>query len=227
MIDTSTTQERTEALFPFLRELAPELHRELFQSASFARIPAGHPVCLEGAFCPHLALILSGSARVYKLGESGRDITLYRVDAGQSCILTASCILSESAFPAFAECAEPTEAVLLPSARVRDWTARSETFRHYLFGLMSQRLGDLIGVLEEVVFRRLDQRLAAYLLERGSGTDQRIKTTHQEIASDLGSSREVVSRLLKELEGCGLIRTARGVIQVLNTAGLEAKSSER
>ena len=219
MIDTPTTQKRTEALFPFLRKLAPELHRELFQSASFARIPADHPVCLEGAFCPHLALILSGSARVYKLGESGRDITLYRVEPGQSCILTASCILSDSAFPAFAECEERTEAVLLPSARVRDWAARSETFRHYLFGL--------IGVLEEVVFRRLDQRLAAYLQERGSRAAQRIETTHQEIASDLGSSREVISRLLKELEGRGLIRTARGVIQVLDAAGLEAKSAER
>ncbi len=227
MIDTRTTQERTEARFPFLVDLPLDLRRELFQSASFARIPTGHPVCLEGAFCPHLALILSGSARVYKMGESGRDITLYRVDPGQSCILTPSCILSESAFPAFAECTEPTEAVLLPSARVRDWTARSETFRHYLFGLMSQRLGDLIGVLEEAVFRRMDQRLAAFLLERGSGKDQRIEITHQEIASDLGSSREVVSRLLKELEGCGLIRTARGVIQVLDTAGLKAKGSEK
>ena len=78
-----------------------------------------------------------------------------------------------------------------------------------------------------MVFHRLDQRLAAYLLERGSGTDQRIETTHQEIASDLGSSREVVSRLLKEFEGRGLIRTARGVIQVLDAAGLEAKSGER
>ena len=226
MIDTRATQKRTEALFPFLQKLAPELHRQLFQSASFARIPANHPVCLEGAFCPHLALILSGSARVYKLGESGRDITLYRVKPGQSCILTASCILSDSAFPAFAECEEPTEAVLLPSARVRDWAARSETFRHYLFGLMSQRLGDLIGVVEEVVFRRLDQRLAGYLRERGARTDQRIETTHQEIASDLGSSREVVSRLLKEFEGRGLIRTARGVIQVLDAAGLEAKSGD-
>lgn len=227
MIDTGATRARTEALFPFVRELAPELHRELFRSASFARIPAGHPVCLEGAFCPHLALILSGSARVYKLGESGRDITLYRVDPGQSCILTASCILSESAFPAFAECEEPTEAVLLPSARVRDWTARSETFRHYLFGLMSQRLGDLIGVVEEVVFRRLDRRLAGYLRQRASPADQRIETTHQEIASDLGSSREVVSRLLKEFEGHGLIRIGRGVIQVLDAEGLEAKGAER
>lgn len=207
---------RTESLFPFLGELPEDLNRQFQTSALYAKIPKGHPVCVEGTTCLHLALVLSGSARVYKLGENGRDITLYRVEAGQSCILTASCILSDSPFPAFAECELDAEAVLLPSPRVRDWMAGSEAFRRYVFGLTAQRLGNLINTLEEVVFHRLDQRLCAYLGERTNHKGPLLRTTHQEIASDLGSSREVVSRLLKDLEGRDVIRLSRGTIGILD-----------
>jgi CRP/FNR family transcriptional regulator len=176
--------------------------------------------------CPHLALLLSGIARVYKLGENGRDITLYRVRPGQSCVLTASCILSRSRFPAFAQCEKTADAILLPSTKVNDWAARSQPFRDYIFGLVAERLGDLISVVEEVVFHRMDQRLAAYLAERKPDAGATIRTTHQEIASDLGTSREVVSRILKDFEGRGLIRIGRGALELANVSALRAKGGD-
>ncbi len=220
MIDNPALRERTTALFPFFAALSPEQQRELWGAAVQVHIPAGHPVCHEGAQCSHLALLLGGTARVYKLGENGRDITLYRVRPGQSCILTASCILSGLAFPAIAVCEEAAEAVLLAAPLVRKLTAGSDVFRGYVFGLMAQRLGNLVSVLEDVAFRRLDQRLAAYLGERAASTGTLLQTTHQEIASDLGTSREVISRLLKDLEGRGLVRTARGSLELSDPVSL-------
>lgn len=177
--------------------------------------------------CQHLALIVTGVARVYKLGENGREITLYRLGKGESCILTASCIVSDSPFPAFAVCEEEIEALVLHPAVVRQWTNEFPTWRNYLFSLVGNRLGDVISVVEEIAFRRVDHRLADYLLQR-AGNDKRdsIKMTHQAIASDLGTSREVISRILKDFEHQGLISVARGHLQVIDTAGLAQMSQQ-
>ncbi len=225
MLDSAEVQRRVQLQFPFLDQFPEDLHKEFIQNALYMRVDKGQPVCREGVLCSHLALLLSGVARVHKLAENGREITLYRVEPGQSCILTASCIMSGTPFPAIAECEEAAEAVLVPSGRVREWSGRSEVFREYLFGLMAQRLGNLIGTVEEVLFRRLDQRLAGYLLQRMARSGPVLKATHQEIASDLGSSREVVSRLLKDFEGRGLIGTGRGSLRILDAAGLQKYSS--
>jgi CRP/FNR family transcriptional regulator len=221
MLDSPEVQNRVRQLFPFFAQFSDDLYREFVQSTLYLSVEKGQPVCREGMLCPHLALLLSGVARVHKLAENGREITLYRVSAGESCILTASCIMSGAPFPAMADCEEAAEAVLLPSERVRDWSGRSEPFREYLFGLMAQRLGDLIGTVEEVLFRRLDQRLAAYLLQRMARSGPVLKATHQDMAADLGSSREVISRLLKDFEGRGLIGIGRGSLRILDARGLE------
>jgi CRP/FNR family transcriptional regulator len=176
--------------------------------------------------CQHLALIVSGVARVYKLGESGREITLYRLTSGESCILTASCIVSGSPFPAFAVCEEAIEALAIHPGVVREWTDQFPVWRDYLFSLISDRLGDVISVIEEIAFRRVDRRLADYLLQRAAQDKQRIKATHQAIASDLGTSREVVSRILKDFEHQGLISVSRGLLQVTDASGLAGKSRD-
>jgi CRP/FNR family transcriptional regulator len=224
MLESKALQERVQNQFPFLARFPEALLREFVRDAQYLKVDKGQPVCREGTLCSHLALLLSGVARVYKIAENGRDITLYRVEAGQSCILTASCIMSGTPFPAIAECERTAEAVVLPSPRVREWSSRSEVFREYLFGLMAHRLGSLIGTVEDVLFRRLDQRLAGYLLQRMDRSGSLLNTTHQEIASDLGSSREVVSRLLKDFEGQGLIGTGRGSLRIVNAAGLRRYS---
>ena len=227
MISDAGLRDRISNGFAFVRQASAEFEQDFFRCASYARLDAGQFVCREGTQCSHLALVLTGSARVYKLGETGREITLYRVEPGQSCVLTASCILSDLPFPAFAVTETPVEAAVIPPGKVRRWIADSSAWRGYVFGLVAKRLNDVIDVVQEVAFHRMDRRIAAYLLQQGlDNAGETLRTTHQEIAADLGTSREVVSRILKDLEGRGLLETARGSIRLLDRSALESKSRE-
>lgn len=227
MITDTELRTRIRAAFPFLEQAPKGFVEDFFRAAAYARLDKGAFICLEGAQCSHLALVLAGSARVYKLGETGREITLYRVETGQSCVLTASCILNGLPFPAFAVSEAPVEAAVLPPAQVARWVAESPAWRAYVFGLVAARLGEVIGVVEEVAFRRMDRRIAAFLLQRAAEESAApVQATHQQIAAELGTSREVVTRILKDLEEQGLIGTGRGSVRIRDAEGLRAKSRE-
>lgn len=190
-------------------------------STSMTSLTAGKVICHQGDTCSNLALLLSGSARVFKLAESGREITLYRVDPGECCILTASCILSGRAFPAYASVEQPLDAILIPAGRVVDWIASSAVWREFLWGLLAERLGDVIDLVEEVAFRRMDERLADHLAIHAAQHGPELHATHSQIAAELGTSREVVSRMLKDLEQRGALRLHRGRIDILDRAALD------
>jgi CRP/FNR family transcriptional regulator, anaerobic regulatory protein len=214
--------------FPALRSMASVLRSE----TQPVTLDAGQHICMEGNACQSLALVTKGRARVYKMGATGREITLYRVAPGESCILTTSCILGDRAFPAFAVAETPIEARVVPAATVRTWMEEYAAWRTYVFQLMAGRLGTVIATLEEVAFRSLDTRLAAVLLNRAEGNraegnetgDQSVKTTHEELAADLGTAREVVSRLLKDLEHDGHVRLRRGAVEIRDEAALDRQS---
>jgi len=205
--------ERLAKIFPDL--CARPLLNEIEKVALHAKLPEGATICHQGQECTHLALVLKGSARVYQLAESGREITLYRVGPGEACILTASCIMSQRSFPAVAVCGAETEAALIPAARVDEWMGFFPRWRQFIWQLMADRLSHVLCLLEEVTFRRMDQRIGAYLLEKtGMQTTSHLSLTHQVIADDLGTSREVVSRILKDLQERGAVRLSRGQITV-------------
>ena len=204
----------------FLAKADPQHVRELMRVASYARIPTGRDVFLEGDYVDAIALLLSGVVRVYKISETGREITLYRFGLGQSCILTANAILSQRSFPAIATVEQDAEAILIPSDTFRDWVRRYDLWRRFVFDLLSQRLVSVMTLVEEVAFQRMDTRIASFLLER-SRIENPIHVTHQEIASELGSSREVISRILEDFANRGLIRPARGEIEILDPESLE------
>ncbi|PIV26374.1 MAG: Crp/Fnr family transcriptional regulator [Anaerolineae bacterium CG03_land_8_20_14_0_80_58_20] len=205
---------------PLLQNADAALVREFQQAATFARIPAGQDVFLEGDRVEGIALLISGVVRVYKIGGTGREITLYRFGLGQSCILSANAILNQITFPAIATVEQDAEAVIIPSATFRDWVRRYDLWREFVFDLLSQRLSSLMTIVDEVAFQRMDARLASFLRTR-SRVQNPMRITHQEIASELGTSREVISRLLEDLSARGLVRSARGEIEVLDEAGLE------
>ncbi len=209
---------------PFLRRADESLARELKQAAFFARIPAGRDVFVEGDRVDGIALLLSGVVRVYTIGETGREITLYRFGLGQSCILTANAILSRQSFPAIATVEQDAEAVMIPSDAFRDWIRRYDLWREFVFDLLSQRLSTVMAVVDEVAFRRMDARLAAFLLNQ-AGVQNPMRITHQKIAAELGSSREVISRLLEDFAEEGLLRAGRGSIEVLDFEGLESRAA--
>jgi len=215
--------ERISGKMPFLQDADPEFIREFQRSAFMAKIPAGRDVFLEGDRIEAIALLVSGSVRVYKIGETGREITLYRFGNGSSCILTANAILSQQTFPAIATTEEDAEAVMIPAETFRNWVKRYDVWRDFVFELLSQRLSTVLAVVDEVVFHRMDRRVANLLLKRGS-EGSLIRITHQEIASELGSSREVISRLLEDFINEGSLRSGRGVIEILDYEQLKARS---
>lgn len=201
------------------------LMQQLGAAATPARLPRGQSICREGDSCRQLALLTSGSARVFKLAESGREITLYRVEPGECCILTASCMLSQQAFPANAVVESDLEAVLVTAPQLLDWMTSSRSWRHFLWSLLAERLGAVIGLVEEVAFRRMDGRLAEYLARHAEEKGPLLQATHNQIAADLGTSREVISRMLKDLELRGLLRLSRGRIELGDPQALRDHAS--
>jgi CRP/FNR family transcriptional regulator len=215
--------DRFWKVFPALQRLEPQALQDLQQAASFVRLPASKVIFLEGDCATSLALVLSGTVRVFKTGKTGREITLYRIGAGESCILTVNAILNDQPYPANAVAEQVVEAVMVPQAIFRDWVRRYPWWREFAFSLLSLHLTTVLQLVDELVFRRMDSRVAAYLQQR-SRQHNPVWVTHHEIAAELGSSREVISRILESFAAAGLIRATRGAVEVLDFEILEALS---
>lgn len=222
MINTEQLERIARAL-PILEHADPRLLREFQDAAFFARIPEGRDVFIEGDQVDAIALMISGVVRVYKIGETGREITLYRFGNGESCILTANAILSQKNFPAVATVEKEAEAVMIPADTFRDWVRRYDLWREFVFELLSQRLSSVMAIVEEVAFRRMDVRVASLLAERSQRSDT-IHITHQGIAAELGSSREVISRILEDFSALGMVEVSRGSIKILDREALQTRS---
>lgn len=215
--------DKTEILlkFPFFRDAPADLRAEILAAASPVSLAAGDFFFQEGDRCNHLALVGSGRIRVYKSGESGREITLYHVNAGECCLLNISCLTSGAPLPAFAQAETALEALMIPGDIFRTWMSRHAGLQAYVFQLLAEHLAQVMALVEEVAFKRMDRRLAEYLLGSvalGDSGPSEVQATHERIAVDLGSAREVVSRLLKEFERMGAVRLHRGRVEVLDPA---------
>lgn len=206
---------------PRLQQATSSQHRALKESAFLAKIPVGRDVFVEGDRVDAIPLLLSGTVRVYQVGETGREVTLYRFRPGESCVLTANAILSGQAFPAIATVEEEAEAVMVPATTFREWVGRDELWRGFFVDLVAQRLASVMAVVDEVAFKRLDVRVAALLARRAREANP-VRVTHQEIASELGSAREAVSRVLEDLASKGLVEPGRGEITVADPRALES-----
>lgn len=202
-------------LFPFFNELSDTFRLKLTQNAELAHLPAGAVYFEEGHSCGQIALVGDGDIRVFKRGETGREITLYHVEKGQTCILSASCVLAQSTYPATAIVDREATAIVFQAGLFRDWIAQSEVIRQFIFSSLANRMAEVLFLIEELTFRKLDERLFEFLREKlkKSGQTQQLKMTHEEIAVELGSAREVISRLLKDFERKGIIVQNRGLIQ--------------
>ena len=223
MIEQELVARITRAL-PILQRADPQLLQDFRQAAFFARIPAGRDVFVEGDRVDAIALLISGVVRVYKIGQTGREITLYRFGRGESCILTANVILSRQSFPAIATVEQQAEAVMIPADAFRDWVRRYDLWRDFVFELLSQRLAVVMEIVDEVAFSRMDTRVAALLLDRSRAANP-LRVTHQEIAAELGSSREVISRIIEDFVSRGLLRVSRGTVEILDPEALKTRAA--
>ena len=214
------------AEFPGLGRLGSELVEVLTRSSSVVTLPAGSRIYGPGQAPENYLLLLEGSVRVQQVSEGGREIVLYRVSAGESCALTTACLMGYEDYLAEAVAETEVRAVAIPRATFDDLIARSPEFRRFVFTAFSRRVTDLFHVIEDVAFSRLDIRLAHKLLELSHGGDQ-VTATQQQLASELGSAREVVSRVLTELHRRGWVSATRGHITISNRAALEKLAGER
>ncbi|ADQ83870.1 Crp/Fnr family transcriptional regulator [Methylovorus sp. MP688] len=204
--------------FPALMALEPEARSLLLKHARVVEAPVGTIGYEEGTPCHAYVLRLAGQSRVFKLSSSGREILLYRVTGGETCVLTTTCLLGSSDYPASTVVEEPIRDILVPAAAFHEMMLESRVFRRFVMENYGALISDLIVLLDEVAFHSLDARLAKLLLEEPG--DQ-VRRTHQQLADELGTAREVVSRQLKRFEQKGWLALGRGKLELLDRAALE------
>ena len=204
-----------EAQYPVLAELPQKLRAEIAAAAQSVTVPSGATLFDERQPCQGFPFVLAGAIRVAKVAANGRELPLYRVTPGETCIITSSCLLGNVPYNARGTTESETVLVLLPQGLFNELLAQAP-FRNFIFNLFAERMADLMRLVEEVAFRKLDQRLAALLLGKG----RVVHATHQQLADELGSVREMVSRLLKGFAEQGLVALGREQIEIRDAAGL-------
>ncbi len=211
-------QDLWESTFPDFIKHADAALLSLMESATVADIPAGQQVFGAGSLCENYLLLIKGSVKAQLLSENGREVLLYRVLPGDSCVLTTSCIMAGDSYPAEAYTEEDVSAFVISSHAFYRCMEKSAFFREFVFKNFAARLSNVIGRMDEVVFAGIDQRLARELLSSGEST---LKITHQALASRLGSVREVISRHLKQFEAKGWVSLSRGTVNIVDADALK------
>ena len=178
-------------------------------------IPAGTGLFDEGAPCQGFPLVLEGEVRVARGSTQGRALELYRVSPGEVCVVSAACLFGAHSLQAHGVTTAATRLLLVSPTGFDRWCVH-EPFRRFVFGVFAERLADLMGLVEAVAFQRLDQRLAHALLGRGAV----VTVTHQALADELGTVREIVTRLLRRFERAGWLRLGRERIDILDPRAL-------
>ncbi len=203
-------------VYPALLEVSTALRAGFQLEAKLIQAPADTILFDLEEECRFFVMVLRGSIRVSH-PSSRRELLLYHVLPGDSCMMTVSCILGETPYQARGVVEEDLLAYALPARLFREFVLQSDAFRSSVFSAFGQRILHLIELVQQVAFDRLDQRLARLLLERSG----RLRCTHQQLADDLGTAREVISRYLKEFDTAGLVRLTRGEIHILDRRSLE------
>jgi len=204
---------------PALRDLDPATRKLFESSCQRIQAPAGAVLFQPGAECQNYLLVTDGTVRVQMVSDNGREIVLYRVEAGQTCVLTTSCLLAHENYAAEGIAETAVGALAVPAGVFRRLLADSETFRDFVFAAYGARISNLMMLVESVAFGRIVLRLAQMLLQR-AGPDGQLRATHQELAVELGTAREVISRQMKEFERRGWIAMARGRVELIQSEEL-------
>lgn len=217
---STTTSESWIDRFQGLSRLTPDLRQELIDGSQIVEVPAGTQVFAPGQSADNLLLLLEGTVRVQQQSDTGREVFLYRVHAGESCVLTTACMLAFEDYSADGVAETDVRAVAIPRATFDALAGKSAAFRQFIFTAYSRRITDLFTLIDDIVFQRMDVRLAARLLELADTNDV-VHATHQFLSTELGTAREVISRTLAEFHRRGWIEQARGEIRLVGRTGLE------
>jgi CRP/FNR family transcriptional regulator, anaerobic regulatory protein len=212
----ASLQQRLIERFPVFATLPAKRLETLLARAQLVRAPKGAVLFDANQPCRGFPLLLEGAVRVTKSAPTGREIQLYRVEPGQGCILSGGCLLGHSAYSATGIAEQDVALLSLPPALFHELLLESEPFRRFVFGMYGERLADVMELVEEVAFRRLDARLARLLVQRGPV----VQGSQQRLADELGSVREIVSRLLRGFEERGWVELGRERVTVRDPRAL-------
>jgi CRP/FNR family transcriptional regulator len=215
---SSAAAEQIETLFPALRDLPAALRTALHAKGALHTVPAGTMLFSPGAPCTGFPLVIDGAVRVGKTTPNGREILLYRVQTGESCILSSGCLLGHSQYSANGVAETEVTLFHIPASLFQELLLAVPAFREFVFGMLGARLAEVMELVEEVAFHRVDERLARLLVHRGPV----LAASHQTIADELGSAREVISRLLGSFEHRGWVQLGRERVTVTDPKALAA-----
>ena len=216
MEQNAEAMQHLKEAMPSLAGMPAALEEEVAHNVRLMKVPAGTPVFSERDPCTGFPIVLSGRVRVSKALESGRELALYEVTPGESCVISTSCMLGSAPYGARGECATDAEIALIPRNTFDRLIAEHRPFREEVLQVFADRILQLMELVESIGFQRLDRRLAAALLGKGA----HVASSHQEIAEQLGVSRESVSRLLKQFEQGGCVHLGRGALEITDAAAL-------
>lgn len=210
-------------IVPFFSNASEAINLEFAKNCMTQSFRKGTVLSMEGDSVTYFPIIKSGLIRVYKVGSSGQEITLYRINPGESCILTISCLLAQNNFPAIAVVEKDSEVLLITSAKLREWIRKYDIWAEYIYNYLSKVLMNVLKIIDNISFKKMDVRIIEYLIESSTEKGKTLKVTHQQIAYDIGTAREVVSRTLKDLESKNNISQSRGKIIINNISELQKK----
>ena len=208
--------------FPIWNQLASGQQETLIERTKRRAIPKGTLLHSGSLDCTGLLLVQHGQLRAYILSEEGREITLYRLLEGDICLFSASCMMRSIQFEVMIEAEKDTELWIIPADSYKSVMDQSAPLANFTNEVMAGRFSDVMWLLEQILWKRFDQRLAGFLLEESAleGTDV-LKITHETIGSHLGNPREVVTRMLRYFQNEGLVKLARGTVEITNRAAMQ------
>ena len=208
--------------FPIWNKMTSEHKQRLTDSAEFLKVKAGTVVHNGSMDCLGLLLIQSGQLRVYTLSSEGREITLYRLFDHDICLFSASCVMPNIQFEVIIEAEKDAEMWVLPSCLFKDLMEESAVVANYANQLISSRFSEVMWLMEQIMWKSFDKRLASFLLEESVLEDSTsLKITHEKIANHMGTAREVVTRMLRYFQSEGMVKLTRGTVEIVDEAALE------
>ena len=205
--------------YRFFREAPADLRAEMIERGNEVRAPAGTVLFDRGGICNDIALIGAGNIRIFISNQAGREITLYHVGAGETCPINLLGALQGRPVPATAIVESDIHAVVLPGSAFREWMRQHDGVRSFLIEGLAGRFVEVFEQVNEISFSKLDERLADFLMQRfaeSRDTPPSLVGTHEHLASELSTAREVVSRLLRDFERSGAVDLGRGRITLRN-----------
>ena len=209
--------------FPIWNKLTPEQQARVANSVDFLKVSQGTLLHDSSAECLGLLLIKSGQLRAYILSDEGREITLYRLLEHDVCLLSTSCAMPDMQFDIMIEAEKDSEFWSIPACLYKNLMDESLAVANYSNSLMSSHFSEIMWLMEQIMWKSFDKRLAGFLLEECRLEDTvSLKLTHEKIANHLGTAREVVTRMLRYFQTEGLVKLTRGAVEITDIAGLEA-----